>query len=212
MDNCTIISRVYPDGRRTYRINGAFWTRTNKFDSCDIRIFTVAGFMSLVKPSSSWLNVEHDIFYTEHGLNMTNYIFSVQKLGLVKYISSPELGFLQSLSGDINRKVKLVFRFLDKSLSDPSTNKTYNSMLSNLTFIKTIASGIMVPKNYIWPVTSDNYVQLPTQIVKDAHNAGLEIYASDFSNDGIFPYNYSYDPLGEYLSFVSDGDSLLMVY
>ncbi|EEE69509.1 hypothetical protein OsJ_28963 [Oryza sativa Japonica Group] len=64
---------------------------------------------------------------------------------------------------------------------------------------------IMVPKNYIWPVTSDNYIQLHTQIVQEAHNAGLEIYASDFSNDGIFPYNYSYDPLGEYLSFVSDG-------
>uniref|UniRef100_A0A0E0B1N4 glycerophosphodiester phosphodiesterase n=1 Tax=Oryza glumipatula TaxID=40148 RepID=A0A0E0B1N4_9ORYZ len=64
---------------------------------------------------------------------------------------------------------------------------------------------IMVPKNYIWPVTSDNYIQLHIQIVQEAHNAGLEIYASDFSNDGIFPYNYSYDPLGEYLSFVSDG-------
>lgn len=50
-----------------------------------------------------------------------------------------------------------------------------------------------------------NYIQLPTQIVKDAHDAGLEIYASDFSNDGIFPYNYSYDPLEEYLSFVSNG-------
>ncbi|XP_052168900.1 glycerophosphodiester phosphodiesterase GDPDL4-like isoform X3 [Oryza glaberrima] len=136
---------------------------------------------------------------------MTNYILSIQKLGSVKYISSPELGFLQSLSGGINREVNLVFRFLDKALSDPSTNKTYNSMLSNLTFIKTIASGIMVSKNYIWPVTSDNYIQLHTQIVQEAHNAGLEIYASDFSNDGIFPYNYSYDPLGEYLSFVSDG-------
>ncbi len=136
---------------------------------------------------------------------MTNYILSIQKLGSVKYISSPELGFLQSLSGGINREVNLVFCFLDKALSDPSTNKTYNYMLSNLTFIKTIASGIMVPKNYIWPVTSDNYIQLHTQIVQEAHNAGLEIYASDFSNDGIFPYNYSYDPLGEYLSFVSDG-------
>uniref|UniRef100_A0A0D9X5J5 glycerophosphodiester phosphodiesterase n=1 Tax=Leersia perrieri TaxID=77586 RepID=A0A0D9X5J5_9ORYZ len=224
MDNCTIISRVYPDGKQTYRINGvqktgwfpldynmsslseALWTRTNKFDFCNLRIFSVTGFMSVVKPSSLWLNVEHSIFYTEHGLNMTSYILSVQKLDFVKYISSPELGFLRSLSGGINRKVKLVFRFLDKALSDPSTNKTYNFMLSNLTFIKTIASGIMVPKTYIWPVTTDNYVQFPTQIVKDAHSAGLEIYASDFSNDGNFPYNYSYDPLGEYLPFLSDGD------
>lgn len=149
--------------------------------------------------------MQHDVFYTEHGLNMTNYILSVQKLGFVKYISSPELGFLETLSGGIDHKVKLVFRFVDKAVSDLSTNKTYDSMLSDLAFIKKIASGIMVPKSYIWPVTSDNYIQLPTQIVKDAHDAGLEIYASDFSNDGIFPYNYSYDPLEEYLSFVSNG-------
>uniref|UniRef100_A0A0E0LI37 glycerophosphodiester phosphodiesterase n=1 Tax=Oryza punctata TaxID=4537 RepID=A0A0E0LI37_ORYPU len=223
MQNGTTISKVYPGAKQTYRINGvrktgwfpvdynmsslsnALFYRTDKFDFCNFRIFSVTGFMSFVKPSSLWLNVEHDVFYTEHGLNMTNYILSVQKLGFVKYISSPELRFLQKLSGGINHKVKLVFRFLDKAVSDPSTNKTYDSMLSDLAFIKTIASGIMVPKSYIWPVTSDNYIQLPTEIVKDAHDAGLEIYASDFSNDGIFPYNYSYDPLEEYLPFVSNG-------
>ncbi|BAF24833.2 Os09g0339800 [Oryza sativa Japonica Group] len=206
MQNCTDITEIYPEGMKAYLINvtQSIYSRTPRFDS-NFDILSVTGFISLIKPSSTWLNVEHDIFYREHGLNMTNYILSIQKLGSVKYISSPELGFLQSLSGGINREVNLVFCFLDKALSDPSTNKTYNYMLSNLTFIKTIASGIMVPKNYIWPVTSDNYIQLHTQIVQEAHNAGLEIYASDFSNDGIFPYNYSYDPLGEYLSFVSDG-------
>lgn len=60
--------------------------------------------------------MQHDVFYTEHGLNMTNYILSVQKLGFVKYISSPELGFLETLSGGIDHKVKLVFRFLDKAV------------------------------------------------------------------------------------------------
>ena len=64
----------------------------------------------------------------------------------------------------------------------------------------------MVPKDYIWPVTNDNYLQLlSTSIVTDAHKAGLEIYASDFANDRIIPYNYSYDPLAEYLNFISDG-------
>ena len=48
----------------------------------------------------------------------------------------------------------------------------------------------MVPKSYIWPVTKDNYLQqAPTSIVAEAHNAGLEIYASDFANDRIIPYN-----------------------
>ena len=63
----------------------------------------------------------------------------------------------------------------------------------------------MVPKSYIWPVTKDNYLQPPTSIVSEAHNAGLEIYASDFANDRIIPYNYSYDPLAEYLNFIGDG-------
>uniref|UniRef100_A0A0E0BSF5 glycerophosphodiester phosphodiesterase n=1 Tax=Oryza glumipatula TaxID=40148 RepID=A0A0E0BSF5_9ORYZ len=203
--NMSLLTNQFSTHIYRWAVTQALFSRTEKFDFCNFRIFSVTGFMSSIEPSSLWLNVEHDVFYTEHGLNMTNYILSVQKLGFVKYISSPELGFLETLSGGIDHKVKLVFRFLDKAVSDPSTNKTYDSMLSDLAFIKTIASGIMVPKSYIWPVTSENYIQLPTQIVKDAHDAGLEIYASDFSNDGIFPYNYSYDPLEEYLSFVSNG-------
>jgi len=99
-----------------------------------------------------------------------------------------------------------VFSFLDKALLDNSIHRTYGSLLSNLTFVKSIASGIMVPKSYIWPVTKDNYLQqAPTSIVAEAHSAGLEIYASDFANDRIIPYNYSYDPLAEYLNFISDG-------
>ena len=135
---------------------------------------------------------------------MRNYILSIQKNVSVHYISSPELGFLQNISGRVHRKTKLVFSFLDKSL-DNSIHQTYASLLSNLTFIKSIASGIMVPKSYIWPVTKDNYLQAPTSIVAKAHSAGLEIYASDFANDRIIPYNYSYDPLAEYLNFIGDG-------
>jgi hypothetical protein len=137
---------------------------------------------------------------------MRNYILSIQKRISADYISSPELGFLQNISGTVHRKTKLVFSFLDKSLSDHSINQTYGSLLSNLTLIKSIASGIMVPKTYIWPVTNDNYLKSsPLPIVEEAHNAGLEIYASDFANDRIIPYNYSYDPLAEYLNFISDG-------
>ncbi|KAK1269827.1 putative glycerophosphoryl diester phosphodiesterase 3 [Acorus gramineus] len=76
--------------------------------------------------------------------------------------------------------------------------------IQNLTFIKTFASGILVPKNYIWPVSPTVYLESPTSIVKDAHKAGLEIYASDFANDVVFAYNYSYDPVAEYLSFVDN--------
>ncbi|XP_062195358.1 glycerophosphodiester phosphodiesterase GDPDL3-like [Phragmites australis] len=228
MQNCTNIAGVYPARNRSYVINDvqktgwfpldfkmaefqnviltqAIWSRTNRFDYTEYSILSVTDLQSLVKPHSVWLNVQHAIFYKQHGLNMRNYILSIQRRVSVKYISSPELGFLQSISGRVSRRTKLVFSFLDKTLPDPSINQTYGSLLSNLTFIKSIASGIMVPKSYIWPVTMDNYLLPPTSIITEAHSAGLEIYASDFANDRIIPYNYSYDPLAEYLSFIVDG-------
>ncbi|KAL6646116.1 hypothetical protein ACP70R_017724 [Stipagrostis hirtigluma subsp. patula] len=228
MQNCTNIAQAYPARKRSYAINGvhntgwftfdfgmaefqtvfltqAIWSRTDKFDFIEYPILLVTDLQTIVKAPSVWLNVQHDIFYKQHGLNMRNYILSIQKRVLVNYISSPELGFLQSISGRVSRKTKLVFSFLDKTLLDPSINQTYGSLLSNLTFIKSIASGIIVPKSYIWPVTTDNYLLPSTSIVTEAHNAGLEIYASDFANDRTIPYNYSYDPLAEYLNFISDG-------
>lgn len=130
---------------------------------------------------------------------------SVSKRYIIDYISSPEVNFLTSLLGRVSKKTKLVFRFLDERTVEQSTNQTYGSMLKNLTFIKTFASGILVPKHYIWPVTQDNYLQPYTSVVDDSHKAGLEIYAADFANDFLFSYNYSYDPLAEYLSFIDNG-------
>ncbi|KAG2579786.1 hypothetical protein PVAP13_6NG348900 [Panicum virgatum] len=228
MQNCTSVAQRYPTRKRTYVIDGvrktgwfaldftmaelqsvfltqAIWSRSPRFDGYSILSVTELPSILDVKQPSVWLNVQHDIFYKEHGLNMRNYILSIQKNVSVDYISSPELGFLQNISGRVHRKTKLVFRFLDKDLLDYSIHQTYGSFLSNLTFVKSIASGIMVPKIYIWPVTKDNYLQPPTSIVAEAHSAGLEIYASDFANDRIIPYNYSYDPLAEYLNFISDG-------
>lgn len=227
MQNSTTIAGVYPARKKTYAVDGApkagwfsvdfnmsellnvsltqaIWSRTDKFDYYGYPILSVTDLPTLVKQPSVWLNVQHDIFYRQHGLNMRSYILSVLKRVSVNYISSPELGFLQSISRRVSSKTKLVYRFPDNIPSDPSTNQTYSSMLSNLTLIKTTAAGIMVPKIYIWPVTNDNYLLPPKSVVEDAHKAGLEIYASDFANDRIIPYNYSYDPLQEYLSFISD--------
>jgi glycerophosphoryl diester phosphodiesterase len=133
---------------------------------------------------------------------MRSYILSVSKRVVVNYISSPEVSLLTSIHGRVNNKTKLVFRFLDETTLEPSTNLTYGSMLKNLTFVKTFASGILVPKHYILPVSPDNYLQSYTSVVDDAHREGLEIYAADFQNDGVLSYNYSYDPLTEYLSFI----------
>ncbi|KAH9306087.1 hypothetical protein KI387_010491, partial [Taxus chinensis] len=45
----------------------------------------------------------------------------------------------------------------------------------------------------------------PQKLVEDAHAAGLEIFAADFANDEYaMSYNYSYDPIREYLQFVDN--------
>ena len=73
--------------------------------------------------------------------------------------------------------------------------------------MKTFADGILVHKDYIWPVDTNLYLQPPTSLVKDAHNVGLEIYAANFSNDEFcMRYNYRYDPVGEYIQFVYYND------
>lgn len=150
--------------------------------------------------------MQHDIFYRQHNLSMRSYVLSVTKNVVVSYLSSPEWQFLRGIEHRFrNTTTKLIFRFLAKGMTEPSTNLTYASLLKNLTYIKTFASGILVPKDYLWPVTSDNYLLPFTSIVADAHNAGLEIYASDFVNDNLFSYNYSYDPLAEYVNFIDNG-------
>ncbi|XP_039118492.1 glycerophosphodiester phosphodiesterase GDPDL3-like [Dioscorea cayenensis subsp. rotundata] len=229
MQNCTDISRLYPQGHKVYSVNGVqttgwfpvdynaaqlvnvslvqgIFSRTDKFDS----VFPILGVEDVVtqfQPPGYWLNVQHDLFYTQHNLSMRSYVLSVSKSIIVDYISSPEVRFLSSIANRFNgSKTKLVFRFLGQNIQEPTTNQTYGSLLKNLTFIKTFASGILVPKNYIWPLTPDQYLQPHTSVVADAHKAKLEVYASEFANDGTIAYNYSYDPLVEYLNFVDNGD------
>ncbi|CAL9181539.1 unnamed protein product [Musa hybrid cultivar] len=229
LDNCTTIQYYFDKGKKTYVVNGvktsgwfsvdysisdlapvtltqAIYSRTEKFDSSGLVILSVDDVVTQVQPSSLWLNIQHDAFYSQHNLNMSNYILSVSKRITVNYLSSPELAFLRRIAPSFNNtKTKLIFCFLDKGIKEPSTNQTYGVLLNNLTLIGTFASGILVPKSYIWPVTSDNYLLPSTSIVTDAHKAGLEIYAAGFANDNLLSYNYSYDPLAEYLSFIDNG-------
>ncbi|XP_062219480.1 glycerophosphodiester phosphodiesterase GDPDL3-like [Phragmites australis] len=230
MDNCTTIANAFPKGQKTYNVNGVStvgWfsvdykftdlknvflqqsvlSRGPYFDGV-FQILTVEAVLSQYKAPAVWLNVQQDSFYSQFNLSMRGYILSTSKQSIVDYISSPEVNFLTSISGRVSKKTKLVFRFLDERSIEPSTNQTYGSMLKNLTFVKTFASGILVPKNYIWPVTQDNYLLPHTSVVDDAHKAGLEIYAADFANDFTFSYNYSYDPLAEYLNFIDGAFSV----
>ncbi|KAM0067201.1 putative glycerophosphodiester phosphodiesterase [Helianthus debilis subsp. tardiflorus] len=70
--------------------------------------------------------------------------------------------------------------------------------------IKTFASGILVPKDYIWPVGKDGYLQPATTLVVDAHREGLIVYALGFASDVFASYKYSYDLTVEYLHFVDN--------
>ncbi|KAI3870561.1 hypothetical protein MKX03_022754 [Papaver bracteatum] len=229
LNNATDIQRVSPNTSSTYLVNGVSmegWftvdydmdflqknvllfrgidSRTDKFDG-KYQVQAVEDVAAL-EPSGLWLNVQHNSFFTQHNLSMRSYVLSVSKSLIVDYISSPEVGFLRSIAARFNKSdTKLVFRFLGAGDTEPSTNQTYGSLLKNLTFIKTFASGILVPKSYIWPVNVAQYLLPHTSVVLDAHKQGLKVYGSDFANDASFSYNYSYNPVSEYLSFVDNGN------
>ncbi|XP_022753067.1 glycerophosphodiester phosphodiesterase GDPDL3-like isoform X2 [Durio zibethinus] len=170
---------------------------------------TVQDTYTQFKPPGFWLNIQHDAFYAQHNLSMRNFVLSVTRNVnvTVDYISSPEVAFLQSIAERFRRSAtKLVFRFLGQNDVEPSTNQTYDSLLKNLTFIKTFASGIIVPKSYIWPVDGSLYLLPSTSVVLDAHKERLEVFASEFYNDVPFSFSYSYDPVAEYLKFVDNGN------
>ena len=149
--------------------------------------------------------MQNDAFYMEHKLSPAEYLRSLGFRGIT-FISSPEIGFLKSIGRDaVMSKTKLIFEFKDPEANEPTTNKKYSEILLNLAAIKVFATGIIVPKDYIWPIDSAKYLKPPTTVVTDAHKAGLEIYASGFVNDMLTSYNYSYDPSAEYLQFVDNG-------
>ena len=149
--------------------------------------------------------MQYDTFYNQHKLSPSKYLQKALRYMGIDYISSPEIGFLKSMIGNVNKaRTKLIFQFLGADEIEPTTNKKYSLLLEDLASIKSFASGILVPKGYILPVKADMYLGAPTSLVSDAHKQGLEVYASGFANDFITSYNYSYDPSKEYMQFVDN--------
>ncbi|XP_045827062.1 glycerophosphodiester phosphodiesterase GDPDL3-like [Trifolium pratense] len=233
LDNATDISIVYPGKAKDYSVNkvptrGWFsldfnfnelanvslvqgvYSRTNKFDGSNYHISTVENVAKLVKSPSTglWLNVQHDTFYKHHNLSVEKFLLSLSTKGVsINYISSPNVDFLRRVrSKSVFKKTVTIFRFLEQYKIEPTTNKTYGALLKNLKFIRTFASGILVPKGYIWPVDSQLYLQQHTFLVSDAHKQGLKVFVSDIVNDVPFSYNFSYDPMAECLSFIDNGN------
>ncbi|XP_021276265.1 glycerophosphodiester phosphodiesterase GDPDL7 isoform X2 [Herrania umbratica] len=225
LDNSTTIGMIFPKDSKTYNINGqqvkgwfavdytsdvifnnvslvqSVLSRTNAFDG-QLPISTLED-VTGVRPSSFWVNVQYDAFYTEHKLSVSGYLEKAMRFMGINFISSPEIGFLKNMNGKVNRaRTKLIFQALDPDVVEPTTKQTYGAILKDLAAIKTFASGILVPKGYIWPVNTNKYLGNPTTLVADAHKLGLEVYASGFANDMPASYNYSYDPTTEYLQFI----------
>ncbi|XP_048129891.1 glycerophosphodiester phosphodiesterase GDPDL3 [Rhodamnia argentea] len=231
LENSTSIASLFKDMGKTYSVNGVptqgwfsidftlndlanlctviqgVYSRTSKFDGNLFPIFTVQDVVSQLKPRprALWLNIQHDMFFTQHNLSMRSFVISTSRSVVIDYISSPEVGFLRSIAGRVSpTRTKLIFRFMGQDDIEPSIKQTYGSLLKNLTFIKTFASGILVPKVYIWPVDVNNYLQAHTSLVSDAHKAGLTVFAADFVNDVPLSYNYSFDPVAETLSYIDN--------
>ncbi|XP_023518193.1 glycerophosphodiester phosphodiesterase GDPDL6-like isoform X1 [Cucurbita pepo subsp. pepo] len=227
LENSTNIEQVFPKSRKTYEINGKVYKGWFSVDFMSDILFTkvalVQGIMSRpsvydgVWPISAvddilglkrpvWLNAEWETFYQEHNLSIISFVKKALRLMPIDFVSSSEIGIVKGLGGAVDSaKTRLIFRFLGATETEPTTGKQYGDLLHELAMIKTIASGIAVPKSYIWPVSREEYVLPATTVVMDAHNLGLEVYAHGFANDAVVGYNYSYDPVREYLPFIDNG-------
>ncbi|EPS68532.1 hypothetical protein M569_06231, partial [Genlisea aurea] len=225
LQNSTNIGDVDPKGSKSYSVYGEVihgWFGLDYpakflFDNVTLRqnIFTRQGVFDGApivspfnlmedkngKPTRLWLNIENDLFYQQHKISAESFILD-QFQQLPEFISSPEIGFLKSIKPQLGRsKTKLVFTFLQQTDVEPTTKQTYGSLIKQLAMIKSFAYGIVVPKDYIWPVNGARILQPATTLVQDAHKAGLAVYADGFANDNLLSFNYSYDPAKEYLQF-----------
>ncbi|KAJ1278258.1 hypothetical protein BS78_04G065900 [Paspalum vaginatum] len=227
LDNSTTVSETFPKMQKTYKVHGEdvlgwfsleftadqlvqnvtliqnIFSRPSTFDGA-LGMYMLDDVVEL-HPPQIWLNVQYNSFFLENKLSSEDYILALPKEFSFAYISSTEIGFLKSLGGKLKKgKTKLIFRFLNENVIEPSTKKTYGELLKDLKSIKEFAAGILVPKTYIWPLNKDLYLSPPTSLVKDAHALGLEVYAAGFANDIPLSYNYSYDPSAEYLHFIDN--------
>lgn len=144
------------------------------------------------------------MFYKEHKISAESFLVDTLQR-LPEFLSSPEIDFLKSMGGHAEKsKTKLIFVFLGPDEVEPSTKTPYSSLIKDLSKIKLFASGIVVPKEYIWPLNKAKMLQPATTLVQDAHKAGLAVYASTFANDRLWSYNFSYDPVLEYTQFIEN--------
>jgi len=228
LQNTTNVDDIDPEGLKTYNVNGQeirgwfgldydavyvfnnvtlnqnLFTRPPWWDGqvMNMPVDIVSSFQT---PQRLWLNVQYDSFYNQHRISPEDFILSSLEDVQPEFISSPEIGFLKSIGPKVKAaKTKMIFKFLGPDVVEPTTKEKYGSLATKLPMIKSFASGIVVPREYIWPSNNGYLQSAPTNLVLDAHKAGLEVYAAVFSNDDYLSYNYSYDPTREYLQYVDN--------
>ncbi|KAK8471194.1 hypothetical protein PHAVU_003G158000 [Phaseolus vulgaris] len=185
----------------------AIFSRPSAYDGLD-PVLNLDALLGGKNPPRFWLNVQNAAFYKEKGVQVEDIVLELLKVYQIDFVSSSDMGFLKSISGKSSKATKVVFQLLNAKDVEPSTKKPYEIVVKDFAMIKSFASGIMVPKDYIWPIKADKYLGLPTTVVSDAHRSGLEVYASGFANDFFASYSYNYDPTAEYLQFFDKGDSV----
>ncbi|KAK7329963.1 hypothetical protein VNO77_24146 [Canavalia gladiata] len=188
-------------------VNQAIFSRPSFYDGT-FPVLNIDALLSGKNPPRFWLNVQHAAFYTEHNINVLDIVLELLKVYPIEFVSASDTGFLKSINGKTSMGTKIIFQLSTYDDVEPATKQPYGTVVKDLATIKSFASGIMVPKEYIWPVKPDKYLDLPTTLVTDAHKLGLEVYASGFANDFFSSYNYYYDPTAEYLQFIDKGESV----
>lgn len=152
---------------------------------------------------------QYPTFYQQHPGNnsLASYLTTFLSTYVPTFLSATEVEILRMLGPRaLKSNTNLVFKVLQPEMIEESTNTSYGTLLKNMTNIASFAQGILVPKNLIWPIDNGtNYLQPHTNIVQTAHAAKLYVFAYTFANDeAVFSFNYSYDPIQEYLGYIGD--------
>ncbi|KAJ6759152.1 GLYCEROPHOSPHODIESTER PHOSPHODIESTERASE GDPDL6-RELATED [Salix koriyanagi] len=155
LDNTTNIAMVFEKGSKTYKVNGQDITGWFAIDfTADQLLANVSLVQNIFSRPSAFdamlpISTVDDVRSSNPPAFWLNVqydaFYTENKLSVANYIQKAA-------------------RLQDKNATEPTTKQTYGSILGNLATIKTFASGIVVPKDYIWPVNAANYLEAPTSL------------------------------------------------